>query len=37
MAAEARKDGGVGLNLLLHDAGFTQRPSLKIVIRRVAA
>jgi hypothetical protein len=37
MAAEARKDGGVGLNLLLHDHGFMERPELKIVIRRQAA
>jgi hypothetical protein len=37
MAAEARKDGGVGLNLLLHDHGFYDRPTMKIVIRRVAA
>jgi hypothetical protein len=36
-AAEAHDDGGVGLKMLLRDAGFTKRPSLKMVIRRTAA
>jgi hypothetical protein len=37
MAAAAPRDGGVGLSLLLFDAGFFERPQMKIVIRRVAA
>lgn len=37
MAAAAAHDGGVGLSLLLFDAGFFERPQMKIVIRRVAA
>jgi len=37
VAAEAREDDGAALKMLMRDAGFTKRPSLKMVIRRIAA
>ncbi len=37
VAAEARDDDGAALKMLLRDAGFTKRPSMKMVIRRIAA
>jgi hypothetical protein len=37
VAAESRDDDGAALKMLMRDAGFTKRPSLKMVIRRIAA
>jgi hypothetical protein len=37
VAAEARDDGGEALKMLMRDAGFTKRPSLKMIIKRMAA
>jgi hypothetical protein len=36
-AAEAREDDGAGLKMLMREAGFTKRPEMTLVIRRIAA
>jgi hypothetical protein len=37
MAAEGRTDGGVGLQHLLEEAGFAEKPSMKIIVKRPRA
>ena len=34
MAAAARDDGGVGLQQALHKAGFSEKPSMTIIVKR---
>jgi len=34
MAAEGRTDGGIGLQHLLEEAGFAEKPSMSIIIKR---
>ena len=34
MAAVGRDDGGVGLQQLVHDAGFAEKPSMSIIVKR---
>lgn len=36
MAAAGRGDGGVGLQQLLQDAGFAEKPAMSIVVKRPA-
>ena len=37
LAALSRDDEGAALKMLMRDAGFTKKPSVKLVIRRIAA
>jgi hypothetical protein len=34
MAAEGREDGGVGLQDLLAEAGFAEKPAMSIIVKR---
>jgi hypothetical protein len=34
MAAVGREDGGMGLHHLLEEAGFTEKPSMTIIVKR---
>ncbi len=34
MAAAGRADGGIGLQHLLEDAGFAQKPAMSIIVKR---
>jgi len=34
MAAAGRADGGVGLQHLLEDAGFAQKPAMSIIVKK---
>lgn len=34
MAAEGRSDGGVGLQHLLQEAGFAEKPAMSIIVKR---
>lgn len=34
MAAAGRTDGGVGLQSLLQEAGFAEKPSMSIIVKR---
>jgi hypothetical protein len=34
MAAEGRTDGGVGLQHLLQEAGFAEKPEMSIIVKR---
>jgi hypothetical protein len=34
MAAAGRSDGGVGLQSLLQEAGFAQKPAMSIIVKR---
>ena len=34
MAAAGRTDGGVGLQHLLQDAGFAQKPAMSIIVKK---
>jgi hypothetical protein len=34
MAAVGRTDGGVGLQSLLQDAGFAEKPAMSIIVKR---
>ena len=36
MAAEGRTDGGIGLQHLLEEAGFAEKPSMSIIVKRPA-
>jgi hypothetical protein len=34
MAAAGREDGGVGLQQLVQDAGFSEKPAMSIIVKR---
>jgi len=34
MAAAGREDGGVGLQSLLQEAGFAEKPAMSIIVKR---
>ena len=36
MAAEGRDDGGMGLQHLLQEAGFAEKPEMSIIVKRPA-
>lgn len=37
MAAAGRADGGIGLQHLLQDAGFAEKPAMSIIVKRPRA
>ena len=36
MAAAGREDGGVGINHLLAEAGFAEKPAMTVIVKRPA-